>query len=74
MHYLPPESAVVRTASDSPSGWDVSAYLLADLFHAFTGNAHPARPTGKAKEKRYADLRARLEAQRERMKASPPGV
>lgn len=52
----------------------MSAYLLADLFHAFTGNAHPARPTGPAKAKRYAELRARLEAQRERAKANSPGV
>lgn len=74
VHYLPPESAVVRTASDAPTGWDVPAYLLADLFHAFTGTPHPARPTqsGGSKAKRYAALRARLEAQRARLEAPSP--
>lgn len=46
-------------------GWDVHAYLLADLFQAFTGEAHPARPQATAT--RYGDLRARLEAQKARL-------
>jgi transcriptional regulator of met regulon len=48
-------------------GWTRSELLLTDLFHAFTGNPHPARPQPKT-ESRYAKLRKSLEAQKERLK------
>ncbi|CCQ44664.1 hypothetical protein ARTSIC4J27_591 [Pseudarthrobacter siccitolerans] len=48
----------------------MNAYLLADLYHAWTGQAHPARPQPK-KASRYADLRARLERQKARSASTP---
>lgn len=70
IHHLPPESACARQLSKAETGWDVHAYLLADLYHAFTGSAHPARPKPEAasKSSRYAQLRKALEAQRERVR------
>ena len=68
---LPPESATARKYAEAP-GWDTHAFLLADLFQAFTGEIHPSRPQAK-KPSRYADLRAALEAQKARLaKESPP--
>lgn len=51
--------------SDVPEGWDLHAFLLADLFHAFTGERHPSRPQPKDST-RYAEKRRRLEEQRRR--------
>lgn len=72
IHHLPPESACARQLSRASTGWDVHAFLLSDLYHAFTGNPHPARPKPEAasKSSRYATLRKALEAQRERVR--PP--
>ncbi|MFD0044746.1 hypothetical protein ACFVGV_06100 [Pseudarthrobacter scleromae] len=70
IHHLPADSATARATGDASPGWDVSAYLLADLYHAWTGQAHPARPQPK-KASRYADLRARLERQKERTAPNP---
>lgn len=69
IHHLPPESACARQLSKTEAGWDVHAYLLSDLYHAFTGNPHPARPKPEAANKstRYSTLRKALEAQRERL-------
>jgi hypothetical protein len=64
VHNLPPESACARVQSTTPPGWNVSEFLLADLYHALTGEAHPNRPKGPS---RYSGLRARLEAQRARL-------
>lgn len=73
LHYSPEDSACKRLDVDLPPGWDVHALLLADLFHAFTGEPHPSRPTGgKGKSSRYAEQRAALEAQRARLKAANP--
>lgn len=49
-------------------GWDTVAYLMADVYHALTGQMHPARPRPDESKKstRYAKLRAALEAQRAR--------
>jgi len=65
---LPADSATSRRHSNTENGWDIHAFLLADLFHAFTGNEHPARPQpdAHAKSSRYAGLREALEAQRAR--------
>lgn len=59
----------MRTLGQLDTGWDVNAFLLADLYHAFTGNPHPARPQPKGSEKsgRYSRLREALEKQRERV-------
>lgn len=66
--HLPSESATVRARSALPTGWDLHAYLLADLFHAFAGQPHPARP--KASEQgRYSETRKRLEQQAARLAA-----
>jgi hypothetical protein len=43
--------------------------LLADVFHALTGEAHPLHPSNgaDAKAARHADTLDRLKAQRERL-------
>ncbi|UIW13268.1 tail assembly chaperone [Arthrobacter phage Crewmate] len=64
---LPPDSATARHYAKA-DGWDTHAFLLADLFHAFTGEVHPARPKPQGAS-RYAELRARLEAQKARLHA-----
>lgn len=51
----------------SATGWGVAEFLLADLFHAFTGKAHPRRPEAQTRSERYRALRSRLEAQRARL-------
>lgn len=62
---LPPDSAVHRRYS-STDGWQTEHFLLADLFHAFTGEAHPSRPQ-IAQKSRYSELRRKLEAQKARL-------
>ncbi|UVK63536.1 tail assembly chaperone [Arthrobacter phage Janeemi] len=62
---LPPTSATARHYAKA-DGWDLHAFLLADLFQAFTGEIHPARPKPQGPS-RYAELRARLEAQKARL-------
>ncbi|UIW13431.1 tail assembly chaperone [Arthrobacter phage Amyev] len=62
---LPPTSATARHYAKT-DGWDLHAFLLSDLFHAFTGEVHPSRPKPQGSS-RYAELRARLEAQRARL-------
>jgi hypothetical protein len=71
VRHLPPESATARHYNPEAIGWDVTSYLVSDLYHALTGEQHPARPTREAKRSRYADLRARLEAQRARTTTAP---
>lgn len=66
---LPADSNVVRAITKTQPGWDVQAYLLADLFAALTGKPHPARPTpsdGK-RESRNKRLIKALQEQRERL-------
>lgn len=77
IEHLPPESATARRFSNLPTGWDTHAFLLADLYHALCGNAHPARPQPKDESKRgrYAEARLKLDAQkrrRERRKRETP--
>lgn len=62
---LPPTSATARRYAKA-DGWDLHAFLLADLFHAFTGEIHPSRPKPQGTS-RYSELRARLEAQKARL-------
>lgn len=63
---LPPTSATARHYAKS-DGWDLHAFLLADLFQAFTGELHPARPQPQGPSSRYAQLRERLEEQKARL-------
>jgi hypothetical protein len=74
LHNLPPESAVHQWRSGLPRGWDLHSLLLADLFHAFTGQPHPNRPKPKdpAKKSAHADLLRRLKEQRERLGKPEP--
>lgn len=68
IRHLPPESAVARLGAPKEAAlWGVSEYLLADLFHAFAGKPHPARPSGSKGGSTYAAKRAALEAQRARL-------
>lgn len=69
IHNLPPESACARQLSKAVTGWDTHAYLLSDIYHAFTGQPHPARPKPDAanNSSRYAKLRKALEAQKKRI-------
>lgn len=65
---LPAEAATARQVSKSAPGWDTVAYLMADVYHALTGQPHPSRPQPEEGKKstRYAKLRKALEAQRAR--------
>lgn len=65
MEHLPPEAAVFAKSRGSVS-WTVTEYLLSDVFHALTGNEHPARPKPQGREKRNRATVAALIAQRER--------
>lgn len=68
--HLPSDSATQRRYAPVPAEWDVHAFLLADLWHAWTGKPHPSRPE-PPKASRYASLRERLEAQRQRLGTAP---
>lgn len=65
---LPAGSAVWSALHNIPYGWTLTDLLLADLFHAVSGEAHPARPTGKkSNAERAKELAERLKAQKERL-------
>jgi hypothetical protein len=57
--------------SKVPYGWSLAEILLADVFHALTGEAHPLHPRSgtEAKATAQADTIARLKAQRARLTA-----
>jgi hypothetical protein len=67
--YLPPGSATWAAQGGLPYGWSLTDLLLADLFHATTGEKHPARPSGneKATKERAEKVAAALLAQRKRL-------
>jgi hypothetical protein len=67
---LPIGSATTAHRARLEPGWDMHALLLTDLFKAFTGQEHPARPKPKTAS-RYAEKRAALEAQRRRLGGAP---
>ena len=73
VRYLPPDSASATTSGGS--GWTVADYLLADLFHATAGHAHPALPTSSpiANPAREKALRAGRARARERQRAIDAG-
>jgi hypothetical protein len=67
--HLPHEAATTAARLGTEPGWSLATVLTADVFHALTGKAHPARPAprpGAASTGRYRALRARLEAQKAR--------
>lgn len=70
--HLPPGSATWAAQHGIPGGVDLTAVVLMDVYHALTGEEHPARPKPRATSgaSRAADLRERLRAQRDRL-ASP---
>ena len=69
IRYLPPASATLQALGGS--AWSTTDYLISDLFHAYAGKPHPARPKvtrratpapGKDKALRAARARARARA------------
>ena len=70
--YLPPGSATWAAQNDITFGWSLTDFLITDLFHATSGEPHPARPTGKEKAEanRAKELAERLLAQRERLQTT----
>jgi hypothetical protein len=70
VEHLPAESATARHFSSLPPGWDTLAFLVADVYQALAGKAHPARPQPKSPEKasRYQELRSKLDAQKRRLR------
>lgn len=64
---LPPEAALVRALSGSQPGWDLHAYLLADLFQGITGQVHPSRPKGKKSVSDIKERTRRLQEQQARL-------
>lgn len=70
VEHLPPGSAVWAAEHDLPYGWSLSDVLLTDVFHALTGNAHPARAEiTSAARARSAVSRLRAQAARLRKRA-----
>jgi hypothetical protein len=61
---LPPEASIYR---DEFQGWTVTDALLADLFHALTGEAHPSRPGRTSRADAVRSKIDALKAQRERL-------
>ena len=73
VRYLPPDAACVTESGGS--GWHIGDYLLADLFYATAGHAHPALPTSSpiASPERKKALRAGRARARERQRAIDAG-
>lgn len=67
--HLPPDSATVR-ALDPNTIWQLIPVLLADIYHAWTGEVHPLLPTKEIKAARHTELAAKLMAQRARLAAA----
>ena len=73
VHNLPPDSACVIALGGT--GWRLEHYLAADLFHATTGERHPAYPESKTDADPAAEKRRReaLARKRERERAIAAG-
>ena len=67
--HLPPGSATWSVLHNIPAGWQLTDFLLADLYQAFTGKEHPSRPKPTVANGRTASHVARLRAQRDRLAA-----
>lgn len=72
-YHLPSGGAVWAVSNGVPYGWTLTDILITDLFHAWTGEEHPARPKGDGPKRDAAELRARLEAQRARLAQQESG-
>jgi len=66
---LPIGSSTWAAQIGIPYGWTLTDLLLTDVYHALTGEPHPARPTIRkpGEAARRAGQIARLKAQRERL-------
>lgn len=73
IEHLPPDSACARAMGGS--GWMLSEYLLADIYGATVGEAHPARPkaTEVADPVREAKVRQARKRARERQEKLDSG-
>lgn len=67
--HLPVGSAVWALSADVPYGWTLTDTLLADVFHALSGEPHPLRPDNskKVQAAKNDERIAKLKAQRERL-------
>ncbi|MFI6368927.1 hypothetical protein ACIBG0_40150 [Nocardia sp. NPDC050630] len=63
---LPNDAELVMLVHDGHPRWSDEAYLLADVFQAWTGKPHPARPKPRAKsaDSRREALRLRRIAEK----------
>ncbi len=65
---LPEGSATWAKRAQVPPGWTTQTWLLADLFHAMSGEKHPARPVpSQSGEGRKYDRTAALLDHKRRM-------
>ncbi|MEO2133379.1 MULTISPECIES: hypothetical protein [unclassified Microbacterium] len=64
--HLPADAAVQRIAHKGETAWTREELLLTHLIQVWTGKPHPWLPKADRRS-RYADLRARLEAQQRRL-------
>ncbi|WP_433592320.1 hypothetical protein [Nocardia sp. CA-145437] len=55
---LPHDSSLVRTTNEGRTRWSTTDYLLADLWQAWTGKPHYARPKSVAQKQETARRRA----------------
>lgn len=67
--HLPPDAATVY-ALNPDAVWQLTPVLLADIYHAWTGEVHPLLPVKNIKAKRHTELAAKLKAQRARLAAT----
>lgn len=66
---LPGDSRIVKHFNGGRPRWGDETFLIADLIHAFTGKAHPARPKpAKGSDARETPRRAKIRQQRIREK------
>ena len=66
---LPPDAGVWADLHGIARGWTLTDLLLADIFHALSGEPHPSRPSPKAAEttstvQKLLEQQKRLAAQR----------
>lgn len=64
VRHLPPDSATA-VVTGSP-GWTTTDYLIADVFHATAGKAHPERPRPSKVQVVTPDRKKKLAAARRR--------
>lgn len=72
VRHLPARSATAR--AQGGTGWGLSDFLLADVFHATTGKPHPDRPQPNARVVVTAERARRLAAARARAAAREAAI